>query len=126
VPISPDLSDLKDRYDWAEGNPQQAKEIADRATEFMRYLGTPEGFGQLYEEEFVEPLRRIIDAYRPISTVNPGKSWTDVLDSEDSNMVRVIECSGLAKRSCAVIGKEAVERWKNCRGGYFCDVEVKK
>jgi len=116
VPVSPHLSDLKEKYDWAENNPDQAKKIADQATEFMRYLGTPEGFGRLYEEDFVEPLRRIIDAYQPISTAQPGKTWMDILESPDgSEFGRVLECKGLTwfrRASCTVVCGEVVDRWQ--------------
>ena len=118
VPVSPDLSDLKEKFDWAESNPNQAKKIADQATEFMRYLGTPEGFGQMFEEDFVEPLRRIIDAYQPISTTQPGKTLMDVLQSpQGSKMVRVLECSGLVmySSSCEIVGGEVVEQWQKQR-----------
>mmetsp|Transcript_3445 Transcript_3445/g.7592 ORF Transcript_3445/g.7592 Transcript_3445/m.7592 type:complete len:128 (-) Transcript_3445:34-417(-) len=33
----------------------------------MRQLSTRKGFGQMYEEDFLEPLRRIIDAYQRAS-----------------------------------------------------------
>ncbi|KAL7527423.1 hypothetical protein ACHAXR_001957 [Thalassiosira sp. AJA248-18] len=69
------------KFDWAESHTKQAKKIADEATEFMRHLGTPEGFGQMFEEDFVQPLQRVIEAYQPISTVDPGKTLKDVLES---------------------------------------------
>lgn len=118
VPVAPDLSDLKDKFDWAESNPDQAKRIADQATEFMRYVGTPEGFGELFEKDFVEPLRRIIDAYQPVSATQPGKTWMDVLQSpQGSKMVRVLECSGL-RSTCAAAGGEADVLWQTHGGRY--------
>mmetsp|Transcript_5385 Transcript_5385/g.11744 ORF Transcript_5385/g.11744 Transcript_5385/m.11744 type:complete len:577 (+) Transcript_5385:304-2034(+) len=113
VPVSPDLHDLKDKFDWAESNPREAKRIADRSTEFMRYLGTSEGFKQLYEEEFLKPLELIIGAFMPISKSNPGKTWEDILVGSD--MVRVLECKGLSYRTrfaCTDVGGEVVERWR--------------
>lgn len=115
VPVSPDLGDLKDKFDWAESNPDQTKRIADKATEFMRHLVTPEGFGQIFEEEFAEPLRRIIEAYQP-STTQPGKTWMDVLEPpEGGKMVRVLECRGMTyqtRSSCDTVGGEVVQRWQ--------------
>ncbi len=55
VPVSEDLSDLKSKYDWAESHPHKAKRIADAGTQFMREMGTPEEFGQMFEGDFVEP-----------------------------------------------------------------------
>lgn len=100
VPVSPDLSDLKEKFDWAESNPEQAKKISDKATEFMRYLGTPEGYGQLVGEHFIEPLRKIIDSYQPISTSHPtshqGKTWVDIIEGEPGHSMffRTLECKG--------------------------------
>ncbi|KAL7540061.1 hypothetical protein ACHAXR_009832 [Thalassiosira sp. AJA248-18] len=121
VPVSPDLSDLKDKFDWAESHPEEAKRIADQATKFMRHLGTPEGFEQMFEEDFVQPLRRVIEAYQPTSTILPselssrvgslkGKTWMDVLQSpEGSHMERLLECNGFTtlQSSCEVVGEKA-------------------
>ena len=128
VPISPDLSDLKEKFDWAETHSDSAKQISDKATDFMRYLGTPEGFGHFFQEDFLEPVRKIIEAYQPISSTHPGKSWRDVLEPpEGSDMVRVLECRGLAyklRASCTEVGGELVERWRTT-GRYPADTEQK-
>ncbi|KAL7540704.1 hypothetical protein ACHAXR_010313 [Thalassiosira sp. AJA248-18] len=96
IPVSPDLRDLKEKFDWAEDHPQYAKRIAHQATEFMRHLGTEEGFRQMFEEDFVEPMRRVIESYTPVSSTHPGMTWKDVLQLEeetsDSTMVPVIRC----------------------------------
>jgi len=81
IPVAPDLRDLREKFDWAEHHPKQAKRIADQSTQLMRHLGTEEGFGEMYQEAFVEPLRRIIEAYQPLSTTHPESSWRDILES---------------------------------------------
>jgi hypothetical protein len=126
VPISPDLSDLKEKFDWAESHSNYAKQIADQATEFMRYLGTPEGFGHFFQEDFVEPLRKIIEAYQPISSTHPGKSWRDMLEPpEGSGMVRVLECRGLTyKLRASCTEPRLVEKWRKT-GRYPADMEQK-
>ncbi|KAL7549453.1 LOW QUALITY PROTEIN: hypothetical protein ACHAWF_012716 [Thalassiosira exigua] len=43
-----------------------------RAGDGPRPGGTPEGFGRLFEEDFVGPMRRIIEAYRPVSPEGTG------------------------------------------------------
>mmetsp|Transcript_7678 Transcript_7678/g.10016 ORF Transcript_7678/g.10016 Transcript_7678/m.10016 type:complete len:176 (+) Transcript_7678:1-528(+) len=98
IPVREDLKDLKEKFDWAESHPEDAKKIADAATEFMRHLATEEGFGQMFEESFVEPLRRVIDAYQPLSTVNPEMtSWKDVVGSLQGKVLPVYECTGFIK-----------------------------
>jgi hypothetical protein len=107
IPVSTDFMDLKQKFDWAESHPEQAKRIADAGTEFMRWLGSPDGFEQVLQEDFVEPLRRVIEAYRPVSTVHPEmSSWKELLQSmEDKGRVMpFIECSGVTSWKTAKFG----------------------
>mmetsp|Transcript_26905 Transcript_26905/g.57690 ORF Transcript_26905/g.57690 Transcript_26905/m.57690 type:complete len:599 (-) Transcript_26905:75-1871(-) len=117
VPVSPDLKDLKQKFDWAESHPQQAKRIADTGTEFMRDLGTEEGFGRMFQEDFAEPLRSVIEAYQPVSSVHPGTtSWKELLHSmgEDCRIMPVMECSGISPdRSCGLVGGDAVKEFQS-------------
>lgn len=102
VPVAPDLSDLKEKFQWAEEHPQDAKKIADQATELMKEFSHPEGFEVMFEEDFIEPVRRVIEAYQPVSVSHPGKTWQEVLVSATSSseedgvgkMIPVIKCSG--------------------------------
>jgi hypothetical protein len=120
IPVRVDLKDLKAKFDWAESHPNEAKRIADEGVAFMRNLGTPEGFGQMFDEDFVEPLRKVIDAYQPLSSVHPGKStWQEVLQSmgDDCRVLPVMECTGLDPYSCKHIDG-VVEAWRNNGGTY--------
>lgn len=76
IPIKADLSDLKEKYDWAESHPEAAKGIAERGSQLMRHIGTTEGFEEMFQEDFVEPLRRVMEAYRP---VDKSSSWREAL-----------------------------------------------
>jgi len=111
VPIKEDLSDLKEKFDWAESHPDEAKKIADEATKLMRYLTSEEGFREMYQQRFVDTLRQVIDAYQPLSTThfptthaerlrtpNTSTSWKDVKKAiaqiEGEGTLRpVIECA---------------------------------
>ena len=84
VPVKADLSDLKKKYDWAEANPTAAKLIADQGTQLMRHIGTVDGFSELFDENFAEPVRRVIDAYQPVSTMHPGMSWRELIKQTES------------------------------------------
>jgi len=120
IPVSSDLLDLKRKFDWAESHPQQSKRIADAGTAFMRHLGTPEGFGRMFQEDFVEPMRRVIEAYQPVASTHPGMtSWKDVLQSmEDCRVIPVMECSGMElKGSCHLVGGDDVMKWS--KGMYY-------
>ncbi|KAL3827157.1 hypothetical protein ACHAXA_006712 [Cyclostephanos tholiformis] len=107
VPVAADLSDLRRKYEWAESNPIEARRIAENGTRFARWMGSPEGFGRLYEEYLVAPLRNVIMAYRPMpprdrqGRSRGGKSVLDViLESGEGNFKVVSRCTGLPGTSC--------------------------
>ena len=92
VPVSEDFLDLN-----------EAKRIADAGTQFMREMGTPEGFGQMLDGDFVELLQRVIEAYVPVSNSHPRQTWRDVLRlmGEDYPVSQMTEFSGhSATHSC--------------------------
>ncbi len=90
IPVAGDLRDLKEKYDWAEHHPHAAKLIAEQGTEFVRHLATLEGFHEMYQKSFVEPVRRIIETYQPV----PSSSWREVLRG-GSGFKQVLQCSGM-------------------------------
>ena len=128
IPVSADLKDLRSKFNWAESHPVEAKRIADEGTKFMRELGTPQGFEKIFEQDFVEPVRRVIEAYQPVANVhqqhgnnNDGSSissWKDVLDSlgDNNRFVPVLECNGIGTSDdCQlIVGDDQIGfNWKN-------------
>ena len=79
IPVAQDLSDLREQFEWAERNPQRAQRIAEAGTEFARWIGTPEGFGQLYQEHIVNPLGNIILSHQKPRKVYKGVRELDIL-----------------------------------------------
>jgi len=108
IPVSHDLRDLKSKFDWAESHPREARWISNEGMAFMRHLGSEEGFGEMFREDFVEPLRRAIEAYRPVEATHPGVAWRDVLDASQGGdrMTPIAECSGIksSRGSCRPMG----------------------
>ena len=94
VPVAVDLRDLRRKYEWAERNPNKAKRIAEQGSNLMRYLGSPEGFERTFRRDMVEPLRRVIEAYRPVG--GGSSAWRHVLrDMEgEDRILPVIKCTG--------------------------------
>ena len=89
VPIKEDLSDLKEKYDWAESNPLLAQQISERATMFARSLGTVDGFKDMFTEFYQQPFQNVIDAYQPTM----DGSWKVVMQRlTGENMVPVMKC----------------------------------
>jgi hypothetical protein len=79
IPVAPDLSDLHEKYEWAESHPNEAQLIAEASTEFARWMGRQEGFDQLYQEHMVKPLGKIIMSYRSPRKKHGGKRVLDIL-----------------------------------------------
>lgn len=95
VPVASDLRDLKEKYNWAEENPQIAKSIAENGSKLMSHLISPEGMGEMYEQFIVEPTRRVIEAYQPVSITHTGLPWRDILTHlEVHNLELKWTCSG--------------------------------
>lgn len=65
IPVDWDLSNLKERYEWAEENPARCKEISQAATELVKYIFSEEYMEDLYQYLYRDHLGRIIDAYQP-------------------------------------------------------------
>ncbi|KAL7528334.1 hypothetical protein ACHAXR_003944, partial [Thalassiosira sp. AJA248-18] len=110
IPVSEGLLDLKQKFDWAESHPAQAKRIADAGTEFMRQLGTPQGYGEMFHQSFVEPMRRVIEAYQPVASVH----WSELLQSMDNQFAPVMICTGTdaGENSCRHVDGDEI----NVRG----------
>ena len=116
VPVQTDLSDLMEKLDWAETHPDEAKKIAESATEFMRQMGTQEGYSNLYLEDVVKPLKEVIEAYVPGSQ---GEFEEKVLNKA---FVPFIECAnpldekkGFAKlflRSANTVITNICKKWE--------------
>ena len=85
IPVSEDLSDLWDRYRWAEDNPEKAKQIAEESNKLVDYLLSSEYMDKLYAELFVDYLGKVVDAYQP----EDGKSWKDCVERYENNKVGV-------------------------------------
>lgn len=97
IPVATDLSDLREKYEWAEANPAEAQRIAEAGTEFAKWIGAPEGFAALYQEHIVEPLGNIILAHQGPRKKYQGKKTLDILlkESKFANQFGVVaRCGG--------------------------------
>jgi hypothetical protein len=95
IPVAGDLRDLRMKYDWAERHPHAAKLIAKQGTKYVQHLATPEGFDELYQKAFVEPVRQVIMTYEPV----PSSSWREVL-RDGSGLKQAMQCTGNTPREC--------------------------
>lgn len=112
VPVAPDLADLKEKFDWAQSHPKKAFQIARNGSELMRFLTSPKGMEERYQNDILDPLRAVIEAYIPLSQTKEykDKSWKEVLTELEgpSNMLPILKCTGESSASCeTIVGKEA-------------------
>lgn len=107
IPVASDLLDLKKKFDWAESHQVEAKNIADRGTELMKYLTSPEGFKHMYDEDLVEPLRRVIEAYQPTVKAFKQPNWRLFVDNMDKENIKpIMKCYGRRNGDCEqLVGK---------------------
>lgn len=125
IPVAPNLTDLKAKFDWAEAHPAEAKNIADRGTELAKYLSSSDGFGRMFRKDIGDPLRAVIDAYQPVKR---HQKWRQEINKVYAdNILPVMNCSGRRNDCKRVQGKEAfasseVKR-ENCQIIYVTGVE---
>lgn len=102
VPISSDLSDLKERYEWAEAHPEKAQKIAQSATALVKSLGAKEGFEAMYSKFYEEPLCKVVSAYKPL---DDNMSWREVIKSKGGSGLRSQwKCGGYKEDDCEELG----------------------
>ena len=102
IPIQTDLSDLREKYEWAESHQDEARRISENGTRFAQWMASVEGFGQLYEAFLLAPLRVVMNAYRnPTPSDYEGKRVLDIiLESGKGEFTVISTCSGLYMNSC--------------------------
>lgn len=64
VPVKQDLSDLKEKFEWAESHPEEAQAIAKAGTELALRLGSDEYIRELYDDLFVQHVGKIVNSYQ--------------------------------------------------------------
>ena len=77
VPVKMDLSDLKEKFDWAEANPKKAQEIAQAGTELAQHLASDEYLAEIWDLNFHRRLDAVVKAYLP----GEGETIESILDS---------------------------------------------
>lgn len=102
IPVRADLTDLREKFDWAEAHPEEAQKIATAGTEFAKWMGSEDGFAAMYQEYLVDPLKKCLEAYVPLDKKTfSDKTLMDVIDERGENGWHVVGiCSGLHVESC--------------------------
>jgi Glycosyl transferase family 90 len=64
IPIQLDLSDLREKYDWAEANPQEVERISHSGTMLYQRLLSGEFMETVYLDLFMNYLSSVVEAYK--------------------------------------------------------------
>ena len=109
IPVSPDLSDLWQKYIWAETeSPARARKISEEASKLAATFSTPAGFESIFEEYMLTPLLRVLEAYEPSSY----KPWRTIINEhiEGSSMKPIVRCTASGPYDChTIVGKKFFE-----------------
>jgi len=94
VPVKSDLSDVVEKLEWAESHEEEAKQIAENASQFMERLSQPEGFEELFMKHMYNPLVKIIEAYQPMNLRSDEKWNKAFAEAGGDHFTPLIECTG--------------------------------
>ena len=80
IPVDESLSDLRDMYQWAIENNEQAMRISEAASEYVKSWAEPRFMEEMYNRYYVETLGRVVDAYEStgedVGKVLKERKWT--------------------------------------------------
>lgn len=99
IPVSTELSDLREKYEWAEAHPNEARAISEAGTAFIKYMTTMEYWKRSFDRFFVKRLNSVIEAYRPGETFKDESEFTTYAESQLGFPLELIgKCDG--KQNC--------------------------
>ena len=98
VPVRTDLSDLEDRFEWAEAHPEKAKQIAIQGSNFSTWFFSNEKMRHEYEQ-MSETLGKVVDAY------DSTESVAAIMDTYARGKVTIVQHSTCTKEHCDIFLK---------------------
>jgi hypothetical protein len=123
IPVKDDLSDLREKYEWAESHPQQAKQIANAGTELVASFGTVEGFMALYSRFYEEPLRQVVEAYVPLRQHQQQQQEEDGTEEKEDGQEKEGPLVVDWQTAMVQLSDEELRPIMQCRGYYHHDCE---
>jgi Glycosyl transferase family 90 len=96
VPVRTDLSDLKERFDWAEAHQDEAQQIAGRGRNFSTWFFSNQKMREEYEK-LCDQLGKVVDAYS-----SKELSLESILDAYQKGSVFATPFSSCTKDYCDI------------------------
>lgn len=82
IPVSTELDDLREKYDWAEAHPDEARAISEAGTAFMKYMTSKEYWKRSFDRFFVKRLNSVIEAFRPVKAYKDEEEFMTYAESQ--------------------------------------------
>jgi hypothetical protein len=123
IPVKDDLSDLHEKYEWAESHPIEAKQIANAGTELVASFGTVEGFMALYSRFYEEPLRQVVEAYVPLRQHQQQQQEEDGTEEKEDGQEKEGPLVVDWQTAMVQLSDEELRPIMQCRGYYHHDCE---
>lgn len=100
VPIEMSLSDLYEKYTWAQENPKEAQKIAEAGRSFVKSMTEDHFLARAYQKYFVETLGQVVRSYSSSDT-----DLDSILDYYRSRGFELFENGVCNENSCRITTK---------------------
>lgn len=90
IPVSTELEDLREKYEWAEAHPDEARAISEAGTAFMKYMTSTDYWKRSFDRFFVKRLNSAIEAYRPVKAFKDEQEFMNYVESQLGYPVELI------------------------------------
>ncbi|KAL7429109.1 hypothetical protein ACHAXM_001540 [Skeletonema potamos] len=90
IPVSTELEDLREKYEWAEKHPDEARAISEAGTAFIKYMTSAEYWTRSFDRFFVKRLNSVIVAYSPIKAFKDEDEFMTYAESQLGHPVELI------------------------------------
>ena len=99
IPVSTELSDLREKYEWTEAHSDEARAISEAGTAFIKYMTSMEYWKRSFDRFFVKRLNSVIEAYRPGNAFKDESEFVTYAESQLGFPLELIgRCDG--KQNC--------------------------
>ncbi len=112
MPVKANLSNLREKYEWAEAHPSLAMRISQAVTALAMSFGTLEGFEAMHRRFYEEPLWHVVEAYMLLGRQGrqedgggdagvDGINWREaLLGLVGGGMMPIMQCGGYYHHDC--------------------------
>jgi len=101
VPVLPDLSDLKEKFEWAQNNTEEAEAIATLSTYYVRKMGLQNMVMSLSANAIAQKISPVIFSYESV----PGVLGALLADT-NSSLYPLMKCTGRTIDDCVYMADE--------------------